>query len=46
LLVDGRPANADASRWRDLAARKAYDSYVLEADRLEGDLWELRVSPL
>jgi hypothetical protein len=46
LLVDGGQSDADASRWRDMAARKGFDSYVLQADRLDGDRWELRVSPL
>jgi hypothetical protein len=23
-----------------------YDAYVLEAERLDGDLWEVRVTPL
>ncbi len=30
----------------DLAAGKGFDSYVARATRLEGDLWEVQVTPL
>jgi hypothetical protein len=45
LLVDGRPAFGSVrglERW----AADRFDSYALTAERLDGDLWEVRAAPL
>jgi hypothetical protein len=43
LLVDGVEVDESVPALEQLGA---YDSYVLEAERLDGDVWEVRVSPL
>jgi hypothetical protein len=43
LLVDGVEVDETVPALEQLAD---YDSYVVEAERLEGDVWEVRVSPL
>ena len=45
LVVDGRPTlwGIDAV---ERVARGRFESYVLEAQRLDADLWEVRLSPL
>ena len=45
LLVDGVEAEESISPLEQLAEER-YDAFVLEAERLDGDLWEVRISPL
>jgi hypothetical protein len=45
LLVDGARVFGGPASLERLADTR-YPSYVAEAERLDGDLWELRVSPL
>jgi hypothetical protein len=45
LLVDGVEAEERISPLEQLAEER-YDAFVLEAERLDGDLWEVRISPL
>ena len=45
LTVDGRPEFGTVPELERLASER-YDSYVAEAKRLDGDLFEVRVSPL
>jgi hypothetical protein len=45
LTVDGRPEFGTVPELERLASER-YDSYVVEAKRLDGDLFEVRVSPL
>jgi hypothetical protein len=44
LAVDGAPAFGSAPELEELAGD--LDDYVVEAGRLDGDLWEVRVTPL
>jgi hypothetical protein len=44
-LVDGAPVFGSIPRLEELGAARA-ESYVVEAHRLEGRLWEVRVMPL
>jgi hypothetical protein len=43
LLVDGVEVNETPPALEQLSD---YDAYVLEAQRLDGDVWEVRVTPL
>jgi hypothetical protein len=43
--VDGSPEFGTVTELERFAAER-YGSYVAEANRLDGDLWEVRVSPL
>jgi hypothetical protein len=43
LLIDGVEVDESVPALEQLSD---YDSYVLEAERLDGDLWEVRVTPL
>ena len=45
LAIDGRPEFGTVPELERLASER-YDSYVAEAKRLDGDLFEVRVSPL
>jgi hypothetical protein len=45
LLVDGVEVEERVPALEQLAEER-YDAFVLEAERLDGDLWEVRVSPL
>jgi hypothetical protein len=45
LVVDGAEVDDSMPRLEELGDER-YDDYVLEAERLDGDLWELRVTPL
>jgi hypothetical protein len=45
LRVDGEPSGADIPRLRQLGEAQGSDFYV-KAERLDGDLWEVRVSAL
>ena len=44
LLVDGAPAFGSLASFEDLA--EGLDAYVVRASRLDGDLWEVKVTPL
>ena len=44
LLVDGAPAFGSPASFEDLA--EGLDAYVVRAGRLDGDLWEVEVTPL
>jgi hypothetical protein len=43
LRIDGTVVDESVPALEELAD---YDAYVLEAERLDGDLWEVRVTPL
>ncbi len=45
LLVDERPSLADISTLEGVA-RSEHDAFVLHAERLDGDLWSVKVNPL
>jgi hypothetical protein len=45
LLVDGVEVEESMPALEQLAEER-YDAFVLEAERLDGDLWEVRISPL
>ena len=45
LIVDGVEAE-DSMPALEQLAQERYDAFVLEAERLDGDLWEMRISPL
>jgi hypothetical protein len=45
FFVDGQPEFGTVSELERFASER-YDSYVAEAHRLDGELWEVRVSPL
>jgi hypothetical protein len=45
LLLDGVEAEERVPALEQLAEER-YDAFVLEAERLDGDLWEVRISPL
>ena len=45
LVVDGVEAEDSIPALEQLAVER-YDAFVLEAERLDGDLWEVRISPL
>jgi hypothetical protein len=44
LLVDGAQAFGSLASFEDLA--EGLDAYVVRASRLDGDLWEVKVTPL
>jgi hypothetical protein len=46
VLVDGEPSFASQPALERLAAGQSPEGYVVEARRLDGTLWEVRVSPL
>ncbi|MER3408549.1 MAG: hypothetical protein C4306_00225 [Thermoleophilia bacterium] len=46
LRVDGMPSLGSAPELEALAEERGLASYVAQAARLEGDLWEIRLSPL
>jgi hypothetical protein len=45
LVVDGTPAFGTVRELEDLG-NAAGDAYTVEAERLDADLWEVRVAPL
>jgi hypothetical protein len=45
LVVDGAEAD-EPVRALERIADERYDEYVVQAERLDGDLWELRITPL
>jgi hypothetical protein len=45
LRVDGEPSDAHVPELRQLGERAGADFYV-KAERLDGELWEVRVNPL
>jgi hypothetical protein len=45
LIVDGVEVEDSIPALEQLAVER-YDAFVLEAERLDGDLWEVRISPL
>ena len=45
LLVDGAEVVDSLPPLEDIGDAR-YDDYVLEAERLDGDLWEVRITPL
>ena len=45
LLVDGVEVEDSIQALEQLALER-YDAFVLEAERLDGDLWEVRLTPL
>ena len=45
LLIDGVKADESVPALEQLAEER-YDAFVLEAERLDGDLWEVRITPL
>jgi hypothetical protein len=45
LLVDGQPAFGSVPALERISEAR-YDSYVVRAERLDGDLFEVRISPL
>jgi hypothetical protein len=45
LVVDGAEVDDRVPPFEEIAEER-YDAYVLEAERLDGDLWELRITPL
>jgi hypothetical protein len=44
LLVDGAPAFGSLASFERLA--EGLDAYVIRGNRLDGDLWEVKVAPL
>jgi hypothetical protein len=46
LRVDGMPSFGDVAALERLAAQRGYTSYVVRAQRLDGDLWEYQLAPL
>ena len=46
LRVDGEPSDALVPPELERLAETAGDSFYVEAERIDGDLWEVRVSPL
>ncbi len=46
LRVDGMPSLGSVPALEALAESRGLDSYVVQASRLEGDLWEIRLAPL
>jgi hypothetical protein len=45
LIVDGAPAFGDTSELDQLGAERG-DDYVVQASRVDGDLWDVQVLPL
>jgi hypothetical protein len=45
LVVDGVEADGSIPALEQFVDEE-YDAYVLEAERLNGDLWEVRITPL
>jgi hypothetical protein len=45
LIVDGAPTFGDTSELDQLGAERG-DDYVVQASRVDGDLWDVRVLPL
>jgi hypothetical protein len=45
LIVDGVPAVGDTSELERLGAERG-DDYVVQASRVDGDLWDVRILPL
>lgn len=43
-LIDGEPGFGSLPEFEDLA--KDHDAYVLRAERIDGDLWQVEVQPL
>lgn len=46
LRVDGEPSDAAAPRELERLGEAAGDSFYVEAERIDGDLWEVRVTSL
>jgi hypothetical protein len=46
LLVDGAPGFGSVGELERLAAARGLDAYVAQAERLDGDLWEVRLAAL
>jgi hypothetical protein len=45
LVIDGVEADESVPALEQLAEER-YDGFVVEAERLDGDLWEVRITPL
>jgi hypothetical protein len=45
LIVDGAPAFGDTSELEQLGAERG-DDFVVQATRVDGDLWDVRILPL
>jgi hypothetical protein len=45
LMIDGVPAFGDTRELEQLGAERG-DDYVIQASRVDGDLWDVRVLPL
>jgi hypothetical protein len=45
LILDGAPAFGDTGELEQLGAERG-DDYVVQASRVDGDLWDVRVLPL
>ncbi|MFL5931996.1 MAG: hypothetical protein ACJ75P_12125 [Gaiellaceae bacterium] len=45
LIVDGVPAFGDTSELEQLGAERG-DDFVVQASRVDGDLWDVRILPL
>jgi hypothetical protein len=46
LLVDGEPSDAAVPRGLEKLGEALGDSFYVEADRIDGDLWEVKASPV
>lgn len=46
LKVDGEPSNAQIPELEQAGEAANGEDYVVQAERLDGDLWEVRASPL
>jgi hypothetical protein len=46
LLVDGEPSDAAVPRGLEKLGEAVGDSFYVEADRIDGDLWEVKASPV
>jgi hypothetical protein len=44
--VSGVPTDTDLSRLAALASARGLDDYAIEAERLDGDVWEAQINPL
>lgn len=44
--VDGMPSFGDLAPLEQLAEQRGFDAYVVRADRLDGDLFEVSLAPL
>lgn len=44
--VSGAPEDVELGRLEKLAAARGFEDYAIEAERLDGDLWEVQLNPL